>query len=319
MMKGSVYFTMLGSGIVCILLASVSEAAAPRAFVSTRGSDENSCSAAQPCRSFNRALTIVDESGEIVVQDSGGYSSGFTITQSVTIDAGGFNASVTSSTNADLCTITAGAADRVVLRGISFHGAGVGSNAINATQVGSLYVEHCSITEFKAAGVRMVNGGKLFVTNTDFRACGNEGIFALAGATPLQLVGHDSRFTECGFAGVLVRTTSTGAVTGWLTNCTAALCPFGFEAESASAANTDLTLTNCRAIGNNNHGVGATTFSTGSVTVRMANCIVTKNGTGISASSGGGGTAAVLGTSPGTNVIDGNGSGNAIVAGQVLQ
>src|SRR5712692_5905216 len=155
-------FFLVGSGIVCLALAAVADATVPRAFVSINGSDTNPCSAVQPCRSFNQALTVVEAGGEVVVQNSGGYSTGFTITQGVTIDAAGFNASVISTSNTDLCTISAGASDRVVLRGISFHGASIGNNAINVTQVGSLYVEHCSIAEFTGNGVNMNGGGDLF-------------------------------------------------------------------------------------------------------------------------------------------------------------
>src|SRR6516225_7014432 len=161
---------IVGSGIACLLLAGLSEASIPRVFVSTTGNDTNLCTTAQPCRSFSAALLVVEPGGEIVVQDSGGYSTGFTITKSVTIDAGGFNASVISTGATDLCTISAGASDRVVLRGITFHGASIGNNAINVTQVGSLYVDHCSISEFSGDGVSMPNGGNLFVTATDVRA-----------------------------------------------------------------------------------------------------------------------------------------------------
>src|SRR5215470_2173634 len=158
--------SLVGSGILCLTLAGVSEATVPRAFVSINGSDTNPCSAVQPCRSFNQALTVVQPGGEIVVQNSGGYSTGFTITQGVTIDAAGFNASVISTSMLDLCTINTGPSDRVVLRGISFHGASVGGNAIAVTQVGSLYVEHCSLAEFNGDGVHMTNGGNLWVTDT---------------------------------------------------------------------------------------------------------------------------------------------------------
>src|SRR5713226_4371804 len=155
----SLLIRLVGSGIACFALAGVGQATVPRAFVSINGSDASPCSAVQPCRSFNQALTVVEPGGEIVVQNSGGYSTGFTITQSVTIDAAGFNASVISTSNTDLCTINAAANDRVVLRGISFHGASLGNDAIHVTQVGSLYVEHCSMAEFTNDGVAMVNGG----------------------------------------------------------------------------------------------------------------------------------------------------------------
>src|SRR5262249_16703001 len=160
----------------------------------------------------------------IVVQDSGGYSTGFTISQSVTIDAAGFNASVISTNATNLCTINAGASDRVVLRGISFHGASLGLSAINPPQVGSLYVEHCSIAEFTGDGVHMPNGGNLWVTDTDVRKCATGVLTETVGPTPANLVAQDSRFTECGGFGVFVWAAGAGAATGLLTNCAASLC-----------------------------------------------------------------------------------------------
>jgi hypothetical protein len=302
-------FSLIGSGIVCLAMAAVGEAAgsAPRAFVSTTGSDANPCSAAQPCRSFNQALTVVEPGGEIVVQDSGGYSTAFTITQSVTIDASGFNASVISTSATDLCTINAGASDRVVLRGISFHGANLGASAINVAQVGSLYVEHCTITEFSgfgSAGIAMLNGGNLFVTDTDLRKCFFGLVVGTFGATAFNLVAHDSRFTE-GFHGIDFLSAGTGAATGTLINCTAALCSGnGFTAagQTSSGGTVDLTLINCRAIGCGDTGIRAQSQGV-TTTVRMANCVVTQNSTGVFAFGG-----AVIGTSPGTNLISGNGA-----------
>jgi hypothetical protein len=320
-MRRNVFLTLVGSGIVCLALAGVSQATVPRAFVSINGSDLNPCSAVQPCRSFTQALSVVQAGGEIVVQDSGGYSTGFTINQSVTIDAAGFNASVINTAPGDLCTISAGVNDRVVLRGISFHGASIGNNAINVTQVGSLYVEHCSIAEFGGSGVLMANGGNLFVTNTDIRKCVNGLNVGTSGATSANLVAQDSRFTECsGFfsAAVGVSTSGTGTASGWLTNCTASDGTVGFTVNSSSGATAKLTLTNCRAFGN---GIGllASNSSTGSAVMGIAGCAVTKNGTGISTISSGGGTASVVGTGPGTNFIAGNTTDGATTGSVTLQ
>jgi hypothetical protein len=318
MTKRNVFFSLVASGIVCLALAGVGEATVPRAFVSINGSDANPCSAVAPCRSFNQALTVVEAGGEIVVQDSGGYSTGFTITQSVTIDAAGFNASVISTSFTDLCTISAGASDRVVLRGISFHGANVGNNAIDVLQPTNLYVEHCSITEFTRAGVEMANGGNLWVTYTDVRKCLNGLFVGTTGATASNLVGQDSRFTECGI-GVNLAANATGAVTAWMSNCAASLCGFpGFLLESHSAGNADLTLTNCRSFGNGT-GLSASTVSTGNATIRIANCTVTKNTNGIHTFQSGGGTASVIGTSPGTNLISGNGTNGSTSSIDFLQ
>jgi hypothetical protein len=319
-MKRNVFFGLIGSGIVCLALAGVGQATVPRAFVSISGVDlgNTTCAAATPCRSFNQALSVVQSGGEIVVQDSGGYSTGFTITQSVTIDAAGFNASVISLGSGDLCTISAGANDRVVLRGISFHGAGVGTNAINATQVGSLYVEHCSIAEFTGNGVLMQNGGNLFVTNTDVRKCAANGLnVGTSGATAASLVVHDSRFAECNgaFATSITLTTSgSGSASGWVTNCTASDGSIGFFVNSAGGANADLTLTNCRAF-NNGIGLLASKSSTGTSTMRIAGCAVTKNGVGIDISAG----ATIIGTGPGTNFVAGNTTDGAPSSSVTLQ
>jgi hypothetical protein len=205
-----------------------------------------------------------------VVQDSGGYSTGFTITLSVTIDAAGFNASVISMSATDLCIINAGATDRVVLRGISFHGASVGPDAIPAEHVGSLYVEHCSIAEFAGDGISTTNAGNVFVTGTDMRRCATGIRVETNGSTAANLIAHDSRITECDF-GVSLFSVGTGDATGWLSNCTASRCLYdGFLAEAFNTNSGDvaLTLADCRSVGNS-AGIGAIANGTGNVTVTL--------------------------------------------------
>jgi hypothetical protein len=253
-----------------------------------------------------------------VVQNSGGYSTGFTITQSVTIDATGVNASVISTTAADLCTINAGPSDRVVLRGISFHGASVGRNAVNAVTVGSLYVEQCSMSEFTGNGISMPLGGNIWVTNTDVRKCDTGVGVASTNVTPANLVVEGSRFTECATVGVFVIANGGAAATGWLSNCTASLCGTGISVNSVTFGSAALTLTNCRSFGNGN-GLTAQAFGTGPAIMRIANCVVTRCSSGVGASSSGTGIASVDGTSPGTNLISGNTTNNATIATVTLQ
>jgi hypothetical protein len=202
------------------------------------------------------------------------------------------------------------------LRGISFHGANLGLDAINVTQVGNLYIEHCSIAEFRFNGVDMGNGGNLFVTDTDMRACLSAGILSGSGATPSNLVAHDSRFTECNL-GVSLFPTGTSDSTGSLVNCTASLCGLGFQVFGEGASNGVLTLTNCRATGNR-IGIHAETTSTGGAFIFMANCVVTRNTSGIVSDSFGG-TAAVFGTNPATNLIASNGTNGSVSTVVILQ
>jgi hypothetical protein len=290
--------------MICLFLVGVGEATVPRAFVSINGSDASPCSAVQPCRSFSQALTVVQPGGEIVVQDSGGYSTGFTITHSVTIDAGTFNASVISTSATDLCTINAGASGRVVLRGISFHGAGIGNNAINVAQVGSLYVDHCSISEFSGDGVSMPNGGNLFVTATDVRASSAGIRLNSAGTTAANLTARDSQFTECA-VGVLLHVLTNRDAIATLSNCTASVCTDGFFAMSDSSGGARMTLTNCRSMANL-AGILVKSTSGGDATIRLANCAVTDNQIGFEVVQTGSAVPMVLGTLPATNLVDGN-------------
>jgi hypothetical protein len=315
----SVFLNLVAGAIACLALAGVGQAAPTtfRAFVSTAGSDSNPCSAVQPCRTFNQALAVVQPGGEIIAQTPGGYSGGFTITHSVTIDAGGFDAVVTSTTASALCTINAGPTDRVVLRGISFHGANVGQHAIDATQVGSLYIEHCTIAEFKLYGVFVENGGNLWVTDTTVRKC-DMGVFAqVNGPTALNLIVQESQFSECSECGVMFQTVAgTGAGTGLISNCTATLCGGGFEADSEGPSNDALTLTNCRV---SESASGVTAFSgIGNLTLSLVNCVITNNsGPGLFFD-GQNFFPSLLGTSPGTNLVSGNGTNGSFTSTAVL-
>lgn len=61
-------------------------APAQRTFVRSDGADANTCSIAQPCRSFAAALGKTAAEGEIIVLDSAGYGA-VIINQSVAIIA----------------------------------------------------------------------------------------------------------------------------------------------------------------------------------------------------------------------------------------
>src|SRR5260370_1052230 len=110
MAKRNVLFSVVGSAITCLVLTSIGQATVPRAFVSINGSDNNPCSAVQPCRSFNQALTVVQAGGGIVGQNPRGDSTGFTVTPRVTIYTRRCYAFVITPHNTQRSTTGAGAA-----------------------------------------------------------------------------------------------------------------------------------------------------------------------------------------------------------------
>src|SRR4030095_3210618 len=106
---------------VCALVAS-SVDAAQRTFVSVSGHDTSpSCSIANPCRSFDKAITVTDPDGEIVVLDSGGYGR-VTIDRSVSIIAPpGVYAGI-SVFPGETGVISNTAGVKIVLRGVLLNG-----------------------------------------------------------------------------------------------------------------------------------------------------------------------------------------------------
>jgi hypothetical protein len=300
------------------ILISTASAQVQRTFVSGLGSDSNTCSRTTPCRTFGQAISQTIAGGEVIVLDSAGYGA-VTITRSISIIAPpGVYAGI-SVFSGDGISINAGASDTVVLRGINLNGTSTSNDGIEAIRVGSLYVDRCSISGFQAEGISLLNGGNLFLTDTDIRGC-SDGVIVETNATPAKLVAHDSRFTEC-FTGVFLAATGAGSATGWLTDCTASLCHGqGFFADSlGSPADADLTLTNCRTIGNGT-GIMAVANSTGNAIVRITGCVVTKNSTGIFTFASGFGepAAVVIGTNPGTNLVFGNTTDGLVAASATL-
>src|ERR1700751_3288620 len=104
-----------------LIITAAAVNAQQRVFVSAiNGNDANACTATAPCRSFAQAMTVVAIRGEILALDSGGFGP-VTITHAVSIVSPlGVEGSITQSTTGDAAiTITAGAGDDIILRGLS--------------------------------------------------------------------------------------------------------------------------------------------------------------------------------------------------------
>src|SRR5689334_25426295 len=115
---------LLLSAATLVAAASPAAAQATRTWVSGVGDDANPCSRTAPCKTFAGAISKTAAAGEINCLDPGGFGA-VTITKSITIDCSHTLAGVlVSGTNAII--VSAGAGDRIILRGLDINGVGTG-------------------------------------------------------------------------------------------------------------------------------------------------------------------------------------------------
>ena len=135
-----------------IMLALAAHADQTRSFVSSYGSDSNDCSRQAPCRSFATALTKTIAGGEINTLDPGGYGA-VTITKAISIVSGLGEAGVLVPAGGTGITISAGATDRINLRGLAIEGAGTGATGIRFNSGGALTISNSVIRNLTAANI----------------------------------------------------------------------------------------------------------------------------------------------------------------------
>src|SRR5881396_2208162 len=103
---------------LCLLAGASASAQVARVFLAGTGSDAGDCTnQATPCRSLQGAVTACPVDGEIIILDNGGYG-GATITKSLTVNASAGIVAFIAQT----VTVSIGATDKVVLRGLSMNG-----------------------------------------------------------------------------------------------------------------------------------------------------------------------------------------------------
>lgn len=143
-----------GVALMLALHAAPAAAQANRTFVSGHGSDNNGCSLAAPCRSFQHAHDLTNASGEIAVLDTAGYGP-VNITKAISIiNQSGVEAGVTPAGGGlDGITINAGSSDVVNLRGLTLLGLGTGANGINFISAAVVNIQNCVIRGFGTHGI----------------------------------------------------------------------------------------------------------------------------------------------------------------------
>jgi hypothetical protein len=269
-------------------LFALSAGAEPVTYVSADGRDTAPCTRRQPCRTFAQALGVTDVGGSVVALDSGVFSSdALSIDQSVTLAAApGVRAELTAPTAGALFVNAPGSV--VVLRGLTFTGQPTTpNNGIVYNTALALHVENCDVSGFPTKGILSLSLGQLFVKDSVFRG-------SFVG------VSLDAR-TRATFDGVRFENNQFGLNASLGSRATvrnssaAGNTQVGFLAGGLAGFLGELSLEDCTAA-NNAVGVAARDGAT----VRVSNCMVTDNTTGLQQSG-----ASVL-ESRGNNTVRGN-------------
>jgi hypothetical protein len=293
----NVRFTLRALAVFCftLTLTALSEAA-PRVFVSTSGDDANTCGRNQPCRTFAKAMTVVDAGGEVIALDSGSYAP-FTINKAVSVIAAPKAYVGITVTSGIGIVIGAGATD-VVLRGLTLNGLGSGQVGINSSGA-VLHVETCVVNGFSHTGISVPGASNLFIKDTIVR---NSVVgISISPFTGTAMASIDRcRLENNSLRGISVGSNNSGSHTQvTIRDSVTAGNSVGFYTIASNADTTaELNIENCLAA-NNDIGIYA---QGAGMTVRVSNSTVTNNGTGLASSVGGN----ILTRTPFTNTLEGN-------------
>jgi len=199
--------------ILYALMATPAQAT-QRASVASYGNDANICSSSSPCRTFGKAVTVVDPNGEVVALDSAGFGS-VTLTQSISLTAApGAVAGITVFPGTNGVTIATPGVN-VVLRGLTINSQG-GDAGILMTAGAKLSIENCVISNFSISGSPFNQLGVLVETAATVRMVNSLirdndiGIQLLDGATA-DISG--SKFFGNSSAGIVAQNSTAGSTT----------------------------------------------------------------------------------------------------------
>jgi nitrous oxidase accessory protein NosD len=272
-MRTVALFALLTTAVACSLFAAPAYAQRDRVFVASYGSDSNPCTFGSPCKTFQQAINVVAQGGEVTAIDSAGFGT-ITLSHSVTITSpNGIEAGIAApGPGGNAISITAGPNDNIVLNGLTLDGADV-----PATN-----------------GIIFYSGGTLTIRNSVIRNFKNSGI-DYGPNTTSHLFMSDTLVSQNAQYGIYITNSSAGTVDAVLDNVTIENnAPYGLFLQGGSTA----MLRNCTVADN---GLGL--YSNNSSTIWVTRSTITGNSTGWSNSN-----AAVL--SYGDNNIDNNAAGD---------
>jgi hypothetical protein len=289
-------FTIPAIVLGLLLHAGAAEAQSARTWVSGAGDDTNDCSRAFPCRTFGQAYSVTSAGGEIDVLNGGDFGSLF-INHAITVanDGAGTAGIIVTGFSA---SITAGAADAVVLRGLSLNGLNTSSSAVYFGSGGSLLIDHCEIQGFQSsAGILFVpsNSAKLWVKDTVLSNVGVSDEASVwivgSGVTIATLTAHLERVQILHAIGNGIRidgsSSAGGALDVELHDVTIdGGSSSGIVALSATSGGPAVAIMADEVTSSHNNGFGLRAVG-GTASIALSRSTVTNNGRGIGASGGG--------------------------------
>ena len=300
---------------MALFYGTAANAQATRTWVSGVGDDVNPCSRTAPCKTFAGAISKTAAGGEINCLDPGGFGA-VTITKSMTISCpyteGGALAGGNGIVVNDALSGTPNTAV-VFLRGLDIFGVNPPTNGVRFVSGAALHIEDSTIRRFNATnsfGVSFQPAGaaRLYIRNTTIADNGSGGtgggiLIQPTGAGGSARVTMDNvRLQDNANVGLKVDTTSNTSLTGTtvtVDNSEVSGSPIGVSAIMPSG-NSSVALMIDDSMITNNSSFGIAASGTGTAIVRVADTMITANGTAILNS--GGGTV----RSYGNNQIDGN-------------
>jgi hypothetical protein len=160
--NGSCSVTMNSLESVTAMFSAAGGGGGPgsQTFVSaTLGNDTNPCTRVSPCLTFAAALAQTTAGGEIAVLDPGDFGP-VTIAKAVTIYSDAISVAGTMPTpGTSGIVVSAGAADMIYLRGLTFDGVNAsGTSGIVFSSGARLQIENCLVQDFTTSGITLSPG-----------------------------------------------------------------------------------------------------------------------------------------------------------------
>ena len=107
-------FALVATALACLVFAGPAQAQRDRVFVASYGSDSNPCTFGSPCKTFQNAVNVVAQGGEVTAIDSAGFGT-VNIIHAVTITSpNGVKAGIFASSGVAI-SINAAPGDIIIL------------------------------------------------------------------------------------------------------------------------------------------------------------------------------------------------------------